>query len=123
MNLKESSVPRNEQGAAYAQPMAFEEMMTVAGGIHDEPVGGCGEVMRAEKRAERARNMIANSFCYSICWASHFTGPPFLCNPIPAKKAGLAVAVPSRRERERRGGGGGGREERMERKLIRRHTW
>jgi len=119
------SFHKNEQRAAYAQPMAFEEIMTVAGGIYDEPVGGHGEVMRAEKKRKKSRmSHITSSFCYLICWASHFMGPLFLCNPIPAKKAGLTVTVPSRRERERRGGGGGGgREERMEWKLIRCHMW
>jgi len=65
---------------------------------------------KEEKRGERARDVIANPFCYSPGWASHFTGPPFVCTPHPAEKGrttplrrrdGLAAAVPGRRERER----------------------
>ena len=58
------------------------------GGVRDEPVGGCGEVVSAgkTKKRERAHDVIASSFYYSSCWASHFTGPPFVCSPIPAEK-------------------------------------
>ena len=85
--------------------------MTAAGGAHVEPVGGRGEVVSAEKRGERARDIIASSFCYTLCWASHFTGPPLVCSPHPTKKGrltslrrgeGLTAVVPGRRERKER---------------------
>ena len=81
MNLKESSVPRNEQGAAYAQPMAFEEMMTVAGGIHDEPVGGCGEVMRAEKRRKKSRT--SSQYDCELVLLLNLLGLPLHGSPLP----------------------------------------
>jgi hypothetical protein len=55
-----------------------------------------------EKRGERARDIIASSFCYTPCWASHFTGPPLVCSPHPTEKGrptslrrgeGLSAAV------------------------------
>ena len=58
---------------------------------------------KEEKSAKRARDIIANLSCYLPCWASHFTGPPFICSPIPAENAeptslvrgeGLAAEVP-----------------------------
>ena len=75
------------------------------------------------KRAKRARDVIVNSFCYSSCWASHFTGPPFECSPIPAEKVGPHPSEEGRglqprfqveeRERGEEGRGkGGGRQER-----------
>ena len=44
---------------------------------------------KEEKSGKRARDIIANSSCYLPCWASHFTGPPLVCSPIPAENAGL----------------------------------
>lgn len=58
---------------------------------------------KEEKRAERARNVIANPSCYSPSWASYFTGRPFVFSPHPAEKGrptslirgeGLAAAIP-----------------------------
>jgi hypothetical protein len=114
--------------------------VAAAGGVHDEPVEGRGEVVsagkRKKKRRERARDDIASSFCYTPSWASQFTGPPLLCSPHLTMKGRLtslrrgeelAAAVPGRRERESGkgcgGDGGGGREESTERKPIRRHMW
>jgi len=82
-----------------------------------------------EKRGERARDVIASSFCYTPCWASHFTGPPWYVAPIQQIKAGPhppeeggsqpRLQVEERERREGGGGVGGGGEER---KPIRRHT-
>jgi hypothetical protein len=62
--------------------------MAAVGGIRIEPVGGCEEVFSAEKRSERARDIIANPSRYSPCRASHFTGPPLVCSPQLAEKGG-----------------------------------
>ena len=43
---------------------------------------------KEEKTAERARDIIANPFCYSPGRASHCMGPPFIYTPHPAEKAG-----------------------------------
>src|SRR6266567_9256446 len=88
--------------------------MAAAGDVRDKPVGGRRVVVssaKQEKRAKRACDIIVNPSCYSPCWASHFTGPPFLCTLHPAERGrptslrrgeGLAAAVPGQREREER---------------------
>jgi hypothetical protein len=54
----------------------------------------CGVVEKSlahkkeEKRAERAHDIIANPSCYSPCWASHFTGPPWYVAPFQQRKDG-----------------------------------
>jgi hypothetical protein len=51
--------------------------MAAMGGVRDEPVEGCGDIVSAEKRrkrAERTGDIIANPS--SPYWASYFTGPP-----------------------------------------------
>jgi hypothetical protein len=61
--------------------MAFEEMITVAGSIYDKPVGGHGEVMRAEKRRKRSRTSL--QYDHELVLLLNLLGLPLHRSPLP----------------------------------------